>query len=322
MEQALSYINRDSSAELKKRKIIYILSPSFSGSTLLTLLLAQHSDIATIGELKATAMGDIGAYICSCGVPITDCSFWSSLQMKMLDRNLSFEVDKFGTHFGSESSFRKKILGAQVRGTLFESIRSLCIRLYPPLRREFASIVNQNKILIDHICELQDAPVFMDGSKDPNRLLYLLNSDKWDVEVVKITRNGRAQCNSRRQKERNPVDYLGAIKEWRGTVRQIDSLGRRIKKEKLHELKYEDLCSEPAEVLNSLFESIGLSRLERDWVNVELKQSEHHILGNSMRTKERIQIKLDERWKDEISNDEETSFSDLALAENNALGYQ
>ena len=40
--------------------LVYILSPSYSGSTLLTFLLNTHPEIATIGELKAQALGNLG----------------------------------------------------------------------------------------------------------------------------------------------------------------------------------------------------------------------------------------------------------------------
>ena len=47
--------------------LIYIMSPSFSGSTLLTFLMGAHPSVATVGELKATSLGDIDEYDCSCG---------------------------------------------------------------------------------------------------------------------------------------------------------------------------------------------------------------------------------------------------------------
>ena len=59
--------------------LLYILAPSFSGSTLLTYLLAQHPRVATVGELKATRMGSIDEYRCSCGEPMRTCEFWQAL---------------------------------------------------------------------------------------------------------------------------------------------------------------------------------------------------------------------------------------------------
>lgn len=48
-------------------KPVYITSASCSGSTPLTFLFGAHPDIATAGELKAIAMGDIEEHNGSCG---------------------------------------------------------------------------------------------------------------------------------------------------------------------------------------------------------------------------------------------------------------
>ncbi len=48
-----------------KIRLIYILAASHSGSTLLSLLLGSHPEITTIGELKATSLGDPDQYRCS-----------------------------------------------------------------------------------------------------------------------------------------------------------------------------------------------------------------------------------------------------------------
>ena len=47
----------------ERPRLLYILAPSYSGSTLLTYLLSQHDAIATVGELKATSRGDLDTYI-------------------------------------------------------------------------------------------------------------------------------------------------------------------------------------------------------------------------------------------------------------------
>ena len=74
---------------------VYIASPSYSGSTLLTFLLAAHPEVASIGELKASAMGDADAYTCSCGAPIRRCPFWRRVCDELARRGLDFDLDDF-----------------------------------------------------------------------------------------------------------------------------------------------------------------------------------------------------------------------------------
>ena len=108
---------------MQKLKLIYVFSPSFSGSTLLTLALNHHPDIASIGEVKATAMGDVSNYHCSCGVLLNDCDFWKGITEKINRLGYQFELDNFGTHYGSSNWLKNRILGAQVRGEYFEYLR-------------------------------------------------------------------------------------------------------------------------------------------------------------------------------------------------------
>ena len=87
----------------ERRDLVYILAPSYTGSTLLTFLLAQHKGIATIGELKATARGDLETYRCSCGSLMRECHFWEKVTDRMQKADVSFTLDDFGTHFQSDS---------------------------------------------------------------------------------------------------------------------------------------------------------------------------------------------------------------------------
>ena len=66
-------------------KLAYILAASHSGSTLLSMLLGSHQQIATVGELKLStkAIGDIDRYRCSCGQFIRRCDFWQKIAANM-----------------------------------------------------------------------------------------------------------------------------------------------------------------------------------------------------------------------------------------------
>ncbi|MFT4713614.1 MAG: hypothetical protein ACI8W1_002103, partial [Candidatus Azotimanducaceae bacterium] len=57
---------------------------------------------------------------------------------------------------------------------------------------------------------------------------------------------------------------------------------------------------------------LDIEQLDVDWTNVDLKKTEHHILGNNMRTKTNIKISLDLNWKKEISAEELSTFESLA----------
>ncbi len=284
-------------------------------------MLGQHPQIATIGELKATSMGPIEDYRCSCGELINACGFWQTLIARSEGAGEPLDFGNFGTQFASPNSLFNRILGAQVRGPVFEIVRRAALTLLPGLSSRYRSIMQRNEFLVRQTLELQNGSLFLDGSKDPNRLLYFINSDLFDLRVIYMHRDGRAQSNSRRHKKRWPVDYAGAAAEWAKTIEQMDRVAAKLPSERVCRVVYEELCADPNAVLEGLWPFIGIERLEQDWRDVDLRKRPHHILGNPMRTRDSIKIKLDERWRKDVSASESKEFERLAGHTNQRLGY-
>lgn len=178
------------------RDLVYILAPSYTGSTLLTFLLSRHEDIATIGELKATARTDLDEYLCSCGVLQRECKFWKSVTEKMQKAGTNFVLEDFGTHFRADSLLCDRLLRSGVRSRYFEAIRDSFLRLLPNCRRQLHNILERNRQLIDIICELQEAEIYLDGSKDAIRLRLLNSAGLWNMKVIYLIRDGRGATNS------------------------------------------------------------------------------------------------------------------------------
>lgn len=284
-------------------------------------MLGQHPQVATIGELKATSMGPIEDYRCSCGELINTCSFWQTLIQRSESAGEPLDFDNFGTQFASPNGLFNRVLGAQVRGAAFEAVRRTVLTLTPGLRQRYRSILQRNEFLVRQALELQNGSLFLDGSKDPNRLLYFIDSDRFDLRVIYMHRDGRAQSNSRRQKKRWPVGYAGAAAEWAKTIEQMDRVTDCLPADRVRRVVYEDLCADPNQVLEGLWPFIGIDRLEQDWRDVDLRKRPHHILGNPMRTRDSIKIKLDERWRSDVSASETDDFERLAGETNRRLGY-
>jgi hypothetical protein len=305
--------------------LVYITSPSFSGSTLLTFLLAAHPRVATVGELKATARGDIDKYHCSCGVPIRTCSYWKRLGEELAHRGVSFDVANFGTHFAFERSgpLANRVVRADLRGPAFEAARSLAIRLLPGAHREFEDILERNRVMIDTICRMRDAHVFVDGSKDSNRLKYMVDSGLWDVRVVFLVRDGRGVTLSRLKRLGRPVaeadhDTVRAVaSEWRRTLEGCEIALGQLPRESWGVARYEDLCRDPEGTLVPIFRLMGVSPVD---VPEDFRRIEHHILGNYMRLKGG-RIGLDEEWRTVLSPRQLAAFDRAAGSFNRRHGY-
>ncbi|MEW5757411.1 MAG: sulfotransferase [Pseudomonadota bacterium] len=296
--------------------LIYIMSPSYSGSTLLTMMMAAHPAIATIGELKATAMGDVDRYQCSCGSLIRECGFWRKIGAEMMARKLPFTLENYGTHFRADSYFCDRLLHAAVRGRWFEAGRELLFRWSSPCRAKRDSILRQNLALIEVIARIQGGQAFLDGSKDPVRLKHLMQVPWRRVRVISLVRDGRGVTCSYMRHEQHTME--GALKEWLHTVREMEALGRLLKPTEHLVVRYEDLCRDHVQVLEQIYRFIGLEPSE---AAPDFSRVEHHILGNNMRTKKIEQVRLDERWKTELISSDLAKFESQAGAINRRFGY-
>lgn len=298
-------------------KLLYILAPSYSGSTLLTYLLAQHEAIATIGELKATRMGDVDVYRCSCGELIRECEFWSELTVRARDAGLDFSVDAFGTVYGEGGGFVNKVVRALVRGPVFEMLRAIALALLPESLTRIKKTTRQNLALSRLVCDLQGGSIFLDGSKDSARLLHYLRSGAWDIRVIYLQRDGRGVTNS--YVKHDGVDYDGAIAYWQKAVAELQTMRGRLDDGVVYDLAYEEFCRAPEQKLAEICHWLGIEELDR---GATFDARSQHVLGNSMRLNNVTEVRFDEAWRKKLTTDELRNFQDRAGALNRSLGYE
>ncbi len=297
--------------------LVYILSPSYSGSTLLTFLLGTHPRVATIGELKATARGDIERYQCSCGERMLDCRFWQALREDVTGAGVDLNLHDLGTHFSfPEHKLGNKVLRTPYRGGSFERVRRAMLKGMPGWRTRLADIVKRNRILIDAITRLQGGTMFLDGSKDATRLRYLLDAGLWRIKAIHLTRDGRGSVSSYMRAHKLSLE--DASREWRGVQTECDRIARELGPDACISIRYEELCRAPDATLERVFRYLGLEPQDatQDFLAIE-----HHILGHGMRLRTNGQIALNENWKHTWTQAELTTFEQIAGDVNRRNGY-
>jgi hypothetical protein len=300
----------------KKVQLLYIMSPSYSGSTLLTSLIAENPTISTVGELKASALGDVSEYSCSCGTKITECEFWLNLTEYMQSLNKTFSLDDFGTHFRSANKLTDILLRAVVRGGVIEGVRKFLLKNLTFARDRLEGVLQQNKDIIDYITAQEQTKVFLDGSKDPNRLLHLMRSGYWDIKIIYLTRDGRGVCNSYMKHVGVPMDV--AAHEWLVKCEEMNNVLRYFDDSNVLKIKYEGLCEDAKGTLRSIYSFINV---EFDRWNPEVINSNKHLLGNNMRLVSINEIKLDEKWRDLLSENDLSIFYKNCSKMQKQLGY-
>lgn len=300
-----------------KQTLLYILAPSFSGSTLLTYLLAQHSDISTIGELKATKMGDVSKYHCSCGSLINECGFWLAVKSRARAAGIDFSVEDFGTVFAASSWLANKVIQASVRSPFFESLRDIAIALIPRAARARDAVVRQNLELAKIVCNIQGGKIFLDGSKDSNRLRHLMDSGRWDVRVIYLQRNGHGVSNSFRS--HRSTSFSTAIETWHRNVTELQNMRKRLPSASVIDIHYEDLCQQPNETFARIWDWLGVS--DQQIQSMNFKQGDYHILGNTMRLSNVAEIRFDEKWRTLLTAEEKALFAKMGGRLNSEIGY-
>ena len=296
--------------------LVYIASPSYSGSTLLTFLLNAHPAIATVGELKWGAI-DLETYRCSCGSLLRECAFWAEMERRVRARGLPFDLNRPATDFRCrDHALADRIVRARLRGPVFERLRDAAVRWMRPTREAWDTIRRLNRAMMEIAMDLQGGRMFLDGSKDPVRLKYLLDTGDYNVRVIQLLRDGRAVVNSA-MKNQSMSPELAAC-EWVRTHEQIERLAERIGRDRVLVMRYEDLCQDVAGELARVWNFLGVPAADAP---ADYRAAEHHILGNRMRLQDTGEIKLDEKWRSSLDPGALETFYRVGAGPNRRYGY-
>ncbi len=327
------------SAVAARPTVAYILAASHSGSTLLAMLLGSHRHACTVGELKATSLGNPDTYRCSCGELIRACRFWKDVSARMAELGHPFDVLQAKTNINASATpFVRRLLRPLHRGRLAEAARDTALGLSPSWHTNLQNFHALNAALIRTLCDRSGVRVVVDSSKIGIRLKYLLRNPNLDVRVIRLVRDGRAVAltymdparyadardpskrgggdGSDREGER--LSIAQAAREWRRSNEEAAALVAGLPAAQYITTSYEQVCQSTDPTLNRIHAFLGLepAGLTRDW-----RSREHHVVGNGMRLDTESEIRLDERWKTALSADELAAFQAEAGQLNRSLGY-
>ena len=301
-----------------KPTLWYILAPSYSGSTLLTLLLAQHKEIATVGELNFdNRKRDMDTYVCSCGDKLKECAFWKNVSDICAERGVSFSVENFDTTFHSEFWLTDRILRTTYKSRAFSVAKTWLMRCIPGATETLNEKIERIYEIGQAIRLAQNGEVLLDASKHPGRLYHFMQSGFWDIKVIYLTRDGRGVTRSNMSNQN--LTFNSAMKQWRRAASELHRCWNLVPETDGIHIKYEDLCSDPTEILSRIYSKFGMAELnDRDVSNVVQDQ---HILGNRMRLTSNLEVNLDEKWRSDLSRHQLAEFDRVAGRLNLNIGY-
>jgi len=322
----------------KKQKLVYLAAASHSGSTMTAMLLGAHPELCSVGELKAINLGDKNSYLCSCKKLVGECDFWQGVTDKMAKKGHDFCISDAGTDIRTGATpYMLRLLRPLVRKPLMEWVRDGLLSLSPVWRKQLPLLQKRNADYARSIAEQANVDTVIDSSKIGIRLKYLLKNPELDIKVIWIVRDGRGVSLA----YKNPSEFADAknpklrgggagvtqehnrgvevgANEWVRCNQETEAVLDTMPNENWMQVKYEDICNNTEQTLDTLFEFIGVDPAKK---RLDFKTVEHHVVGNGMRLDDSEVIKLDDRWKTQLNDAELAKFYEVASPYHKKMGY-
>ena len=295
--------------------LIYLTSTPFTGSTLTSILMGSHPNIATISELTGViASIDASKYRCSCTSLLIDCEFFREVARQVDACGLEFSYQNFRTTYQQGNKIKRRLMYRSLRSSRLETIRDSLRNYWPGCRQFIEECDRYNQTMIRSILEITGKSTFLDASKDPCRIPFLARSHEGPMHVLHITRDVRGYSNSFRKNTGREVAI--AAKDWVRSHRNIIRISRN-EKVTYGCFRYEDICRDTDRTIHKLYAHCMLS----NDVDVTFTPRKLHLIGNRMRLRSDLTIRLDESWRSELTREEQAIAWDIGKDLMQSFGY-
>ena len=310
---------------LEATNLGYILAASYSGSTLLAMLLGSQEEAITVGEMRAPSLDQPDSYLCSCGEPIKKCKFWSDVSAGMARRGIAdFDITnaQLSIH-DAKNPFLHRVLEPLPRGPVLEAARSVALAISPAWPAHLRNMHLRNSALVEVLREITGTKVVIDSSKIALHLKFLLKAPKLKIKVIWLVRDGRAVTTSMlghgMQRSTRRETVAAAALSWKRNNEAAERVLAEMPKDQWMFLQYEALCRQPEETLRGLCKFLGMDTRR---IVLDFRAKQQHLLGNDMRLKSGSEIRLDERWRTALSAEDLETFQAVAGDANQKYGYE
>lgn len=307
--------------------VLYIVGSGRSGSTLLDIVLGNHPDIQSTGELtnltntgwisqeslRGVAKEKLRSPLCACGkridvsnvpVGVETCPFWSDVRREWIALANQDDIESYP--------------GLQ---EAFEGIKRwprLLLEKYRP-SPQFQSYARLTRALFKSISVVSGKSVVVDSSKNPQRAFALTMSPGIDLRLVHLVRDARGVISSRRKTFKKDVDAgIGwdhnARPVWRSGLHWVHvNLRSELVRAQLgpgrsERLRYEDYLENTNKALTEIGGLVGLdlTSVADAASSGKPMQVGHVASGNRLRMSQSIQLQPDKgEWRNVLSAEEQ-----------------
>ncbi len=310
--------------------IVFVCSAARSGSTMLDLLIGGHSELSSLGEFSFLGKALSLQQPCTCGAKVTECSSWQQVLATIkTDTGINLLESPYALEdwFARASTVidRKHQTGLyELRARIASALcdirysapanSALKLPLQPALRRAVGNV----SYLYGAIARSWNRTTLVDSSKNVHKALALFDAMPTRVKVLYLSRDGRGVYHSRRSSGFAREEALSGWRRYNDRAQRL--LSKHIAPECLLRLHYEEVVADPESQVRRICEFVGVN-YEPDMLLLKPAAS-HLVNGNDMRLKGTQELKLDERWKEELVGEELAWFNANERGMNARLGYR
>jgi len=297
-------------------KLIYILSSAHSGSTILDLTLGANPPFCSSGEQRylpwqlertATSGGSLEQQtICTCLKQFRECGYWKNvfeIIRKKTDIDICtaprrFPISFFGKFaYKDLGSFPQRVAGKLARHLLQLDVVPRRLAVAPP---HLSAILKNNWILYEAMAEASGRPFVVDSSKDITRAL-LLHKDRPDkIVFLFISRGVYGYVNSMMNQGLSLEEAVRRKDNYSAMVNQVK---RNVKGLNYYEISYESFVKYPVQFLTEFctFLDIPADINEQMKNGILDTRTMHLVAGNPTRYRGKMQLRLDEKWRNSLT---------------------
>ncbi|ADI75108.1 sulfotransferase domain-containing protein (plasmid) [Methanohalobium evestigatum Z-7303] len=286
----------------QKIKVIYILGSGRSGSTLIDIVLGNHPEIESKGELYDIIKKYENNELCSCDTPSQICPFWIDVINRWKEQT---KIDDLAFY----ENLQKKV----------ESLKGLSLLLKNKNNSNINDYIFYTQALYHSISTVSGKNIIVDSSKKPSRALAISMMPNVDLCLIHLVRDGRGVTYSGMKEGKKSLRFpLG----WMYNNLLSEIVFYTIGSNKA-QIRYEDFVNYPVKTLKLIGEvaGINLSQVSEKLVNKKEIKINHLLAGNRIRNYKTIKLQPDYKWKEKLSYKNQLPFLIFAWPLGIKYGY-
>lgn len=309
-------------------KVISIVCPGHSGSTLLDMVIGTLPNVVSTGEIvyipwkiyREINPEKYTTTYCSCGETMGNCAFWGDV-LSRLSNKVGYRIydnpQKFDISINRHFYFGKSVKSTIIRKIFIAfsaiiNIDHVINIMYSHYRKSIIS----NWLLFDTISESSKKNIVIDSTKDIYRFLFLRKHRKKKSKLIILIRDVYGVASSSHF-GLDDDKIKSTAKAWLNFYNiRIYNVIKHLNKSEYLVIRYEDLASDVNASRHKIAEFLEIKETIED-ISTLYPSQMHIVAGNPIRNKEKMEIKLDERWKERLSHEQ---IKELSVLNNSLKG--